>query len=520
MGELMTGQSVKGWINNYLGKRGMSAPNGQPLYHYATRESERAFLAALLAMSMEERLSPVHFIYWAAGFCLFVADTYRRKYTAHWSWQAFDKELEVVLSPSERTELVKLGLSFWERPLRYQDQRAYYLGSLFAEGGLPWPLLQSEQHGFGRAIKAGLKENTGQDTVTIIRQFEPYFPQAFRNDNTYYLLANIVDTLKRLANEYSLDKQGDPADFLNEHAPQWREQFPLPLEEDNGVALVNEWLADAGEQLGKHRHAHQIVGGFTCKHWLSGTLLSPRLEAQVWLESSLQVAIDGHSINNTRVELALYEGGRLALKLGVDYGQVDGNLMTIRLPVETAMVRRQQPEQPLMLVIFCSGQRLDTRVIQSSEIDWQHLPAVFIEDDGATQLAGIASVQYQAAEALIRVPPDFQAPCAQALQTDDLGGHWYRINEKCVLEHGKDRYVIEPGEAANKMRVVWMGTMSSRSTLPVAGWDGWPRCQLLDAQGQAHLPEGFRVNGYRVNTLEGLPSAGRFKWTCWEKMSG
>jgi hypothetical protein len=512
MADTKAGQSVKEWIKAYLARRGKSAPNGQPLYRYATKESEGPFLEALLTMNAEERLSPTYRIYWAAGFCLFVADTYRRKYGANWSWQDFSKQLEIELPPNDRAELVRFGLGFWERPLRYNTHGADYLGSLFAEGGLPWRLLQSDTHGFGRAIKAGLSyRNAGQDAVSVIRQFGQFFPQSFQNDDTYQLLASIVATLKRLASEYELDQQNDPAAFLNQHAPRWREEFPLPLEQDNGEALVNEWLVDASVQVEKRRQARDLARAFSCEHYMSGTLASPRLEAQVWLGNSLQIDIEGHSITNTRIELAIYEGERLVLKLGADYGRVEGPLMTVRLPVETASVSRKQPERPLLLVASCAGERLDTRVIQPSEIDWQHLPAVFVENDEVTRLAGIASVQYPAADALLRVPPGMQAPSADPLQMDDLGGHWYRINETCVLEDDSARYVIEPGKAADKMQVVWQGVMSARSTLPVATWRGWPRCQLVDIHDQSHAPAGFRVNGQQVSNLEALPSAGSFK---------
>ncbi|MCD1650240.1 STY4851/ECs_5259 family protein [Vreelandella aquamarina] len=503
---------LKGWIFSYLNKRGLSAPTGSPLYSYATTDNEYQFLSAALAANAEERHDPIFRIYWAAGFCIFVSEKYRREYESHWSWQAFDAELEIQGQPNDRAELVRLGLKFWERPLRYREQRADYLGSLFAEGGLPWRLLQNEQHGFGRAIKAGLNyRNAGQETVAVIRQYEAFFPQSFRNDQTYQLMVSTVSTLKRLASEYELDQQSDPAAFLNQYAPGWREHFPLPLEEDNGVALVNEWLVDASVQVKKRQQARDSAQAFTCEHWLSGSLASPRLEAQVWLKKSLQIEIEGHSITNSRVELALYEGERLALKLGVDYGQIEGHLMTVRLPVETATVSRQQPNQPLLLVVSCAGKRLDTRVIQSSETDWQLLPAVFVEHDEVTRLVGVASVQYLAAEALLRVPPGMQAPYADVLQIDDLGGHWYRISGTCVLEQDSARYVIEPGKDANKTRVVWQGSMSSRSTLPVASWRGWPRCQLLDTHDQAQEPAGFRVNGRQVTTLEALPSAGSFK---------
>lgn len=508
--------TTKDWIRAYLARRGFSNPVGQPLFSYATKESERLFLAALLANNAEERHSPSYGIYWAAGYCLFVADTYRRKYEAQWSWQAFEEELGVAFEPSERAELVKFGLSFWERPLRYRARRADYLGSLFAEGGLPWRLLQNEQHGFGRAIKAGLKhyheyKREGLDLAPVIRQYSQYFPQSFQNDEKYQLLAKILDTLIMLAELHGLNQHDDPAAYLNRHAPNWREQFPLPLEEDNGVALVNEWLVDAGAQLEKRKRAREMTRIFTCEHRLDDGMASARLLAKVWLGTSLQIQLDGRSISNSRVELALYEGERLALKLGIAYGRVEDDQLTIQMPVEVATLGRQSPETPLFLVASCAGERLDTRTIHSSELDWQQLPTVFIEDEGITRLVGIASVQCQATELLLRVPEGIQPPSAELLLTDARGGSWYRINERCVLIEDDARYVIEPGQTADIEQVEWQGAMSSYNTLPVTTWRGWPRCLLVDASDQGQSPEAFRVNGQLVRTLDTLPGIGSFK---------
>jgi hypothetical protein len=90
-----------------------------------------------------------------------VSEKYRREYDANWSWQAFDTELGIRLNPDEHKELVRKGLAYWKRPVRERAYGADYLGSLFAEGGLPWKLLQTERHGFGRAIKAALRHYHG-----------------------------------------------------------------------------------------------------------------------------------------------------------------------------------------------------------------------------------------------------------------------------------------------------------------------------------------------------------------------
>lgn len=281
-----TKSRLRGWVDSFLKQRGLASPSGLPLYSYATTDNELQMLSVLLSVCSEERDSVISGTYWAAGYCLFVAERYRRQYDANWSWQAFDSELELSLQPVEHKGLVERGLGFWGRHIRYRSNGADYLGSLFAEGGLPWKLLQSEGHGFGRAIKAGLKhyhecQRDGRDLAQIIREYGQYFPQSFQNDEKYQLLARIVETLMLLAEQHALDEQDDPAAYLNSHYPQWREEFPLPLEEENGYGLVNEWLRDAGVRLEERKRAEEMARYFTCEHRLDGSIELACLVAEV-----------------------------------------------------------------------------------------------------------------------------------------------------------------------------------------------------------------------------------------------
>lgn len=509
-------KQLKGWISSYLSRKGLAVPNGLPLYSYATTDSELQFLGALLAVNDEERHSPISRVYWAAGYCLFVSEKYRREYEASWSWQAFDAELDIKLQPSEHTELVKLGLGFWDRPIRYRTHGADYLGSLFAEGGLPWRLLQNEQHGFGRAIKAGLKhyhecKRDGRDLVQVIREYGQFFPQSFQNDEKYQLLASIAETLMLLAEKYGLDQQDDPASILNRQAPQWRDEFPLPLEEENGFALVNEWLRDAGSRLEERKRTEEMARQFTCEHQLDGPMESARLQAKVWLSRSLQIKLGTRKIITSRVELALYEGDRLALKLGVAYGRLEGDVLTIKMPSEVAKFRRQSPEKPLFVVSSCAGERLDTHAIQSSEVDWNQLPTVFVEEDEVTRLVGIASVKCKAPEVLLRIPACINSQGGELLINDVEGGAWHRINEQLTISNSGSRYMIEPGNSSGVERVELQGVISSYDTLPVTTWLGWPRCLLINSVDERYQPDAFRVDDQLVKDLSASSRVGSFR---------
>lgn len=508
-------KALKNWVMHYLARRALSESDARPLYMYATTDAERVFLADLLSEHASERNNPTYGIYWAAGICLFIADKYRRDYMAEWSWQAFYTELGINLSATERAELVKTGLEFWKRPLRHRSQGTDYLGSLFAEGGLPWRLLQSEQHGFGRAIKAGLRHyhdsHHGLNLEPVMREFGHAFPQSFQNEEKYQLLARIAETLMHLAETYALDQQQDPAAFLNQQVPRWREHFPLPLGEDNGIALVNEWLRDAGSQLKRRKREDRMAPMFSCEHWLDGDKAAARLKATVRLSQSLCISLQDRRLSTTRVALALYEGERLALKLGAAYGQLDNGILSVPLPVEVTSLPRQSPEAPLLLVVSSGGEHLETRLIPSSDVDWQHLPSVFEEEDHAIRLVGTASVQCEAASVLLRVPDGMQGPTAEPLLVDVAGARWYRLQEECVLVEPEARYVIEPGTASGHQRVELSGDVLAYSSLPLSIWRGFPRCQLINAQQESQAPEAIRVNGRLVSRLESLNRLGTFK---------
>lgn len=507
---------LRGWIYSFLKQRGLTSPSGLPLYSYATTDNEIQMLSALLSVCPDERENIVSGTYWAAGYCLFVAERYRRQYDANWSWQAFDSELEIGLHPIEHKSLVKQGLDFWKRPIRYRSKGADYLGSLFSEGGLPWKLLQNEGHGFGRAIKSGLKhyhecKRDGRDLARVICEYGQYFPRSFQDEEKYQLLARVVETLMLLAEKHALYERDDPAAYLNSHYPQWRDEFPLPLGEENGYSLVNEWLRDAGVRLEERRRAEEMARYFTCEHQIDGPIELARLLAEIRLAPSLQVKLDGRKLSTTRVELALYEGDQMVLKLGAAYGRLEGDVLTVKMPAEVVKCRRKLPEKPLFLVCSCAGERLNTHTIQSSEVDWNQLPAVFVEEGDEAHLVGIASVKAKAPEVLLRVPASMKIEGRNHVTVDEAMGYWYRIGEPLLISDAGARYLIAPGSESAAERIEFQGVLSPYETLPISTWLGWPRCMLTSESTEGRRPESYRVNDQVFRNIDSLSLVGSFR---------
>ncbi|WP_179959402.1 STY4851/ECs_5259 family protein [Marinobacter changyiensis] len=245
----------KAWIKEFLFVRGMiTGPDASPLYSYHVTDEEYAELPSVLRQAIADIESPSHSSYWSAAFCLFVAEKYRREYDGSslgWSWKGFEKPLSVELTSSRHSEVVKKGLEFWKRPIRFRTNGYDYLGSLFDEGGLPWRLVQSETHGFGRAVRGAVNQyyrvkQAGRDVASVIENYADFFPQTFRTSEKYLLIASIVEWLMQLAETHPISSVEQPADYLDEHAPGWRKKSPLPLGEYNARNLINDWLKDAG----------------------------------------------------------------------------------------------------------------------------------------------------------------------------------------------------------------------------------------------------------------------------------
>ncbi|MBE0508854.1 MAG: hypothetical protein IBX50_19390 [Marinospirillum sp.] len=504
---------LKTFFVRFLEKRGTNQSKGIPLYQYSTKDTEFDMLAALLSLHHDEKDHPVFGLYWAAGFCLYVAEKFRREYDAKWSWQGFENTLELTLSPAERTRLVLNGLDVWQRPLRQRDNgQNDYLGSLFAEGGLPWSLLSNDQHGFGRAIKGGLKRyheyrSSGRDLSQLMADYGEYFPTVFRNIEKYQLLAQVVESLMSLAERHQLNQQNDPAAYLNLYNPEWRDAFPLPLEADNGESLVNEWLKDAGTRLAERKQQEEKALYFTCLHRLVGhgalpdVLSTAQLEVEVQLAPLLDVDLGEVALNTTRIELSLYEGEQMLLRLGVSYGEVDGNRLRIRLPKERIRLRRKHPEQVLRLVCSSGGQILPNMEIQDSVIDWAGLPVVFEKQETELLLTGCASVKSKADTLLLHLPPNFQHDIVLSPLAETSFGRWYCVTEVVRISHNGSFFLIEPSSSQNQLSPVFRGAQCLESTLPVSAWKGWPHCVMSNNDGSHEPAAAYRINGKTLSSL-------------------
>ncbi|MFA1602664.1 STY4851/ECs_5259 family protein [Alcaligenes faecalis] len=484
---------LKAWLSELLFSRELfRGPNGNPLYTYQISEEEYKSLLELLKQEFKKRSNSLHAMYMGACFCLFVSEQYRRNYNGSWSWSGAEEELEILLTPQQRATLTNEGLAYWKRPIRVRGNGRDLLGSLFTEGGLPWPLVKSESHGFGRAIRRGIKhyyrtESNRKTTADLIADFEEGLPAAFRNLETRRILAGTVDQLMYLVEQYPLKDQQDPASYLDENAQDWTNAFPIPLDETNARTLLNDWLRDAGQKRQERKEALEKARGFTCEHFLHGTLPHWSIRTDLFLPSAATFAIDPTSLGSTRLELLYYEGQRLLARGTAVYGQFTSEGFRVRFANPQVTVERYAPDEPLSLRLMENGRTVHCLFFDGSALDFREAPLVFENRSERWQLVASSSCSVASGLARLRIPQDFSIASDSVtpviLAQDAENGHWLETRSDLSLNNGAAHYLIELNkDAENECKPTLNGVYALYESSPSIVFLGWPDLEL---------PEGY-----------------------------
>ena len=515
---------IKAWIEVFLSARDITKPTGIPLYRYHVTEEEFATLPSTLSISAPQMYSPAYGTYWAAAFCLFVAEQYRRDYQRDWKWQSFESTLNLKLSATDHADLVSKGLAFWNRDVQRRGHGKDYLGSLFSEGGLSWALIQSEQHGFARAVSGGIKryyssQNSTSTLTDVIRDYGAYFPKTFQTEEKYQLLASIVEALMYFAEEYDLYGSNHPSEQLSQLCPGWPSRFPLPITESNGAALVDKWLGDAAHQRRERKMQLNEANFFTCQHVLRSLTPQERYATDVTLAPTHTIKLDD-PVTTTRVEMVLFEGDQPILNLGSTYGRlnVDKLQLEVQLPKEPFQVERPNISQPLEVALIASGRTLERILIRDSEIPINDVPVAFeIEDIDRLQdltVIGWMSVQTGADNLLLRLPNAVRYSELDAthvgISTPDAS--FKLIKQDTDLIANDARFSIRLNRPSGKLSFQINGYLYKEKTYPSLTYLGWPAIRVVDSNGDNVACELFR-DGELIRQSSTYTVAGRFEIT-------
>lgn len=444
-------KSIKNWLSEFLfTRRHFQGPvSRKPLFSYQASHEEYKQLESLLRQNSDLALSPIYTTHWAAGFCLFVSEWFRRERDGDWSWSEVENRLGISFSSTQRSHLLENGLvGYWGRSIRVRDHhgRRDLLGSLFAEGGLPWQLVQSENNGFGRTVRRGLKnyyrtERGLRTTLDIISGSENYLPDAFANHETMQLLAGIVDQLMFLAEKFDIKEQDNPVAFLDKKSPDWRYAFPVPLDEANAQSLLNEWLKDAGQRHQKRQNSLENEKAFTCEHKLQGALPYWSITSELYLPRETIIPFI-ENLTSTRFELGFFEGDQLLAKGGAVYAQSDENGLKIRFQEIVISLKRKRVVLPIVLKLMDSGRAVHIFNFDNSALDLTNSPLFFEPREDEWWLAAQASCKIASSKARMRLPfgASIISGSPELISEEPDSANWFETIDDLLIDKAPDIY--------------------------------------------------------------------------------
>ncbi|MDI6749484.1 MAG: STY4851/ECs_5259 family protein [Rhodocyclaceae bacterium] len=257
----MTFTRFDDWRQELLAKRDLNAPDGRALFQYRLTEDEfielekllREWLGKLLIRFDLGRITQL--TGFSALFVLYAAEWWRRRFDGtHWSWDPILKDLDANpddWNQTQRSTCIKRGLEDWRLSLM-QTGGLRFLGSVAVQGGLPLKLLAEARGKIGLLLSQVLKQAGGtsitqNDLLSWVESLQGTLPKSYRQAVIFTLLADVAWTVLCLKEQAGLSANTDAIARLDQQVSNWREQFPLPVDDDHARGLIEQLVRDAAK---------------------------------------------------------------------------------------------------------------------------------------------------------------------------------------------------------------------------------------------------------------------------------
>lgn len=508
------GAGIGRWKIDALQRRGLDRPTGEALYSYRFTDDEFKSLEALLRETLGERLPRQSLAQVAATvpgfaplFVCYASEWWRRNYDGSgWTWDPIVTALGADpddWNQVQRSECVERGLREWFLSLRTASGLRY-LGSIAFNGGLPMQLLATARGSIGRVLGRTMQlAATGAQNPSEIQNWieslSGALPQTYRQREIYALLAEVIVIVLRLRDEASLQSSASALAQLDERIPNWRNRFPLPVDDEHVKGLVEQLLKDAVQAPEVARRQDILVERYLeagqAGQWrLRASLNCPEYMNEVLLKRLFNC---DSSVLPRMVELVVSRGGAVetlsARRLaGKDQYRIE------RRPVE-AEGDRAAAEHVIALRI--PGEpALPGYVPSANELD-REMPWVFVGGGDRSKFLRQGGGLFGPTELIVSVPRTFAAAVVAADASiescgcADDGRVLYRLRGSASWDDGAgSRYRITAGRAdADESDIEPSGMrVFSWFLRPSLAFRGTPRIQRVSKEGIAKTLAGIQ----------------------------
>lgn len=261
------------WKCKFLASRGLEQPDRRALFQYRVTEAEfielenllRKWLGLLLKRFELGKITSLSGF--SALFVLYAAEWWRRRFDgSHWSWDPILKDLNADpddWSQAQRSACIERGLQDWGLSVK-KSGGLRFLGSVAVQGGLPLKLLAEARGKIGLLLSQVLKQAAGtsitpNDLLTWVESLQSTLPKSYRQAVIFTLLADVAWIVLRLKEQAGLTGATDAIARLDQRVDNWRERFPLPIDDDHARGLIEQLVRDAAKVKVERREAVLLV---------------------------------------------------------------------------------------------------------------------------------------------------------------------------------------------------------------------------------------------------------------------
>jgi|GEM_PF-432490 len=237
-----------GWLASMLQLRGLQQPDGRPLYRYRLTEAEFDSLAQLLNSRTQV---DINLLAKQSGFCacwfLYAAEWWRRQYAGGaWAWGPIlhGAGIRQEVAQHTRGEWVNAAVSYWQLDDKIASGKRF-LGRVVSNGGLPLRLLHEAASGVTRLLNmvqhemaASRLPMSDEQVLAALTEGARYLPDSYRQKHVLELLAEVLQTVKRLNAKLGTAEGEDPVARLDRLHPGWIDEFPLQLAPEHARSLL------------------------------------------------------------------------------------------------------------------------------------------------------------------------------------------------------------------------------------------------------------------------------------------
>lgn len=245
-------EQLKMWTSTILQSR-QNVPFGSPLWAYKITDNEleklQTLFQRLFSTTNSNLLFNKHLSYLSRPFVLYIATWLQRKTKSRPTWESVTSSICLEYNMSSRAlilDCVRAGLK--ELGIKVHHTQNYrYLDTLYCHGGFPRADLLGISHshlmGYFEDVLNSYATFLHSITVDEIAEKKLFsLPETLQQKSFSKLASSLISYLFELRDSFHLYETSDPLAFLDMKNPNWRNNIPFLVIDEEASRLINTLL--------------------------------------------------------------------------------------------------------------------------------------------------------------------------------------------------------------------------------------------------------------------------------------